>query len=235
MAALMTWMDRPDPAEAGRQSPEPGVDTSVRTSDRLVSPSSNMQPSASGNPLDTDPARAALAATEDPAETLPVGGISPLDTPNQSASGSSSSPQAVNTSPAPSEYRPIPIGEDHAQMFDKVAQVGPDTPSTVGELHEQLEQEEEDLSWAYDTEIRLAQYLTLHPSGQMFQIDNIECRSVVCQIQATGFDGSAVSTWGVVMDGMRNEPWANFVSTSTSAGSVGDKMIIITFLARNVP
>lgn len=217
------WLQRSTPAEVTlAQTPE-SADQELNPSTQQLSSTRPMD-APTGNP---EPALFAAKGGDAFDDDVPISeGENATPDPSQPAQQS-----LRPTNPKPASYRPIPVTEHHAKLLQ-----GNTREPGIGWQHEQLEFEEEDVSWAYEMELRIREFLNAHPSAALFQVPSIECRTTRCQIQALGYDSAAVGHWGLMMDQMREQPWFNFFGTGSSSSNIdGGGHAIVTFLEREAP
>ena len=115
------------------------------------------------------------------------------------------------------------------------AEVAARTP-TIDELHRALEAEPEDVSWAYEMQNAIQQFLLQSEPMQHFGSASVHCRTALCEIQAIGYapGPEGQTLWSTVMGQMRLQPWMRqFAKTHGYSSGQGDQFVIFTFLERN--
>ena len=95
---------------------------------------------------------------------------------------------------------------------------------------ERLLAEPKNISWAYDREFAINQFLLNHPAAAEFEIPYAECRTTHCQIKAIGVDESTGPTWQRIAFDMTRQPWYDFVQHGSSSGPVDGRHVIVTDL-----
>jgi hypothetical protein len=105
----------------------------------------------------------------------------------------------------------------------------------VERARERLLAEPKNISWAYDREFAINQFLSNHPAAAEFEIPYAECRTTHCQIKAIGVDESTGPTWQRIAFDMTKQPWYDFVQHGSSSGTVDGRHVIITDLFTTRP
>ena len=105
----------------------------------------------------------------------------------------------------------------------------------VERARERLLAEPKNISWAYDREFAINQFLSNHPAAAAFEIPYAECRTTHCQIKAIGVDESTGPTWQRIAFDMTRQPWYDFVQHGSSSGTVDGRHVIITDLFTKPP
>jgi hypothetical protein len=105
----------------------------------------------------------------------------------------------------------------------------------VERARERLLAEPKNISWAYDREFAINQFLLNHPAAAEFEIPYAECRTTHCQIKAIGVDESTGPTWQRIAFDMTRQPWYDFVQHGSSSGRVDGRLVIITDLFTTPP
>jgi hypothetical protein len=95
--------------------------------------------------------------------------------------------------------------------------------------------EPKNISWAYDREFAINQFLLNHPAAAEFEIPYAECRTTHCQIKAIGVDESTGPTWQRIAFDMTRQPWYDFVQHGSSSGPVDGRHVIVTDLFTTPP
>jgi uncharacterized small protein (DUF1192 family) len=89
---------------------------------------------------------------------------------------------------------------------------------TTFDRHKEFVDEKEDIVWSLEKEQQIRSYIQGHSLGAEVTLDLIECKKTMCEVYGSTFsqDSEALS---VISDGMRSQPWWDFVGTSTSSMS----------------
>lgn len=77
-------------------------------------------------------------------------------------------------------------------------------------LHEQLEQEARDESWAHSMESELYNYFLANGQdlASNFGVPNVVCRSTLCEVQVVGYGEGSHEIWQSVTSDLESQPWA---------------------------
>lgn len=209
------------PATA-RQSPQSQAPNAAPVQDRSTgSEWADDDESSSDSPL--EPVATSRSASHGPSQ--------PSDVPPPAAPADDDQiPSVERLNNIPPLDTPIPI-----EMSPAHADVAARTP-TIDELHRALESEPEDVSWAYEMQNAIQQFLLQSEPMQHFGSASVHCRTALCEIQAIGYaPGPAGQTlWSMVMGQMRLQPWMRqFAKTHGYSSGTGDQFVIFTFLERN--
>jgi len=104
---------------------------------------------------------------------------------------------------------------------------------TLGQTHTKLEDEAEDLAWAYQMEIYLQQsFARPTKSGQPFDIRVIECRTSMCEIVGFSPLPNPTDDISAVVQQMSQQPWWDFDNFNTSAEGDDNGGKFLIFLRR---
>ncbi len=120
------------------------------------------------------------------------------------------------------------VPESHHSLLSRPASM----PKSTYELHDELVDEEEDVSWATMKEQQINHYLNTHKDSSKYMVHRVECRSTLCEIIGTKYP-SEEDVWAEVSGQMRNQAWWEFTGTHTSSSidDVGNH-IFVTLLRR---
>lgn len=99
---------------------------------------------------------------------------------------------------------------------------------TLGEWHEKLEREAEDMGWSYEKEQRLSEFFA-PPHGIAFDVRSIECRKTMCEIQAFALGPMQQNT---VTQDLQAEPWYDFSSSFMRLGEHENGTSVLMYLMR---
>ncbi len=172
------------------------------------------------------------------ANATPRDATSNADNPNQvsdlngdpqtqpRAPSSLASSTTVNNSPEP----PILTSQGHEKLISDEKS----RPPSPRELHEQLQKEPTSPDWSPQMEAQLMEALLSHELISDFSIDQLICKTTLCEIQALGIDGH--EKWTLIMHDIGQHDWfKQFSSVSTSANSRDKDAIVLTLLQRKLP
>lgn len=109
---------------------------------------------------------------------------------------------------------------------------GVELDGAVAEMHDRLERQPEDPSWAAVVEAEIANYLAQKPGLQDFSMPVIECRQTICEIQWISYDPNPYATWLTETEDFFQQPWNVFqgmgVNTFVTAPGVQATVIVLT-------
>lgn len=125
----------------------------------------------------------------------------------------------------------VAVSDAHRQMLVDPSTTGSTGGGSAGR-HAELEAEPEDDSWSYFMEQSLRQFLGQHPKASLFTIFNVECRTTLCEIQATGYDPSTAPDWDRILYDLGQQPWYDFRHVGTSQDEYQGQLAIVTHLTR---
>lgn len=101
------------------------------------------------------------------------------------------------------------------------------------ELHDDLVNEQEDISWATMKEQQINHFLMTHKDSSQYIIHRVECRSSLCEIIGTEHP-SERDVWSEVTGQMRNQAWWEFIgSHTTSSTDSSGNLLFVTILQRS--
>lgn len=123
----------------------------------------------------------------------------------------------------------ITVPESHAKLL--LQSTKPRRGSDMNQLHAQLEQEERDYAWAYQAETDLTNYIAGHPAAANVEVQQIQCRSSMCEIQ--GVIRGDREPWNQALTGMREQPFWNFNNSSSRSSSDGDGNTVFVTIFSN--
>lgn len=148
---------------------------------------------------------------------------------NQSTKPINNSTEPAQTKLEQSPDRLEGVPESHHSLLSRPASM----PKSTYELHDELVDEEEDVSWATMKEQQINHYLSTHKDSSKYVVHRVECRSTLCEIIGTKYP-SKEDVWAEVSGQMRNQAWWEFTGTHTSSSidDVGNH-IFVTLLRRN--
>ncbi|NVJ68451.1 MAG: hypothetical protein HWE16_18330 [Gammaproteobacteria bacterium] len=115
------------------------------------------------------------------------------------------------------------VPESHKKLLEPKT----DAPKTLDQLHEELVEQEEDISWATLKEQQLSYFINSHRYSNFIDIHLIQCKTNLCEILGTEVPSDNES-WFTINDEMMREPWADFSGNSTSSnnGENGNKIFV---------
>jgi len=143
-----------------------------------------------------DPAKAAVAAA-----SSPVPGAHEAIAP---ANGAAAEHWNMPNLPPPSgnDALSLKLGPDLAASLALQMNM----ENSTGKLHEALEAEPRDDTWAYAAEADIQNALVADASAGNFTVNRVECRATLCELHLTGTDaqGPALQAWN---DGLSKQAW----------------------------
>jgi hypothetical protein len=105
-----------------------------------------------------------------------------------------------------------------------------DVPNSQRDVHDRLEREPRDESWAHYAESLLQRFFKAPPFGESVDARVIECRATLCEVQAIAFALDRADYHRVLAE-LHVQPWfrTEFVSLGSTAGpaSDGDQAFLI--------
>ncbi len=120
------------------------------------------------------------------------------------------------------------IPESHHQLLTRPASM----PKATHELHDDLVNEQEDISWATMKEQQINHFLMTYKDNGQYIIHKVECRSTLCEIIGTEHP-SERDVWAEVTGQMRNQAWWEFTGThTTSSSDSSGNLLFVTILQR---
>jgi hypothetical protein len=98
-------------------------------------------------------------------------------------------------------FEPIPVAPEAEGLMT----------GDVAELHSRLEHELREASWSTYMEMQLAAYFGSKTQMlQQFNIQLIQCRSSMCELQAVGYGPDTYLNWVAATNDMYDQPWFEF-------------------------
>ena len=79
-----------------------------------------------------------------------------------------------------------------------------EAPGQAGELHQKLTREAVDPTWSTGVEPLIRDYLANHLDSHEIQVQSVECRSTLCEVQL--ITPHATTPWPNLAD-MSSQPW----------------------------
>ena len=94
--------------------------------------------------------------------------------------------------------------------------------------------EAKDVSWSYQAEQLLTQYLATHPPAAHFEIRSIDCRTTFCQVRAVSSHPDAWPLWTQISHDISRQAWSEFGPSGSSVGkTTTGRDALILHLVRN--
>ncbi len=123
------------------------------------------------------------------------------------------------------------VPESHRKLLEPKN----DAPKTIDQLHEEVVEQEEDISWATLKEQQLNHYIHGHRYSNFIDIHMIQCKTNLCEILGTEIP-SDYDAWFTISDELKNESWAKFSGNSTSSNNAehGNKIFVTILRMRPV-
>lgn len=144
----------------------------------------------------------------------------------EQASGNSDTDRARLDS-NPGNVSASPTAQLQARLDTSASLAKDAQQSFVERAYAKLQDEPKNVSWAYDMEFAINQFLLNHPAAANFEIPYAECRTTHCQINAIGVDDSAGPTWEQIAFDMTRQPWYEFAQRGISSGKVDGRHMIV--------
>ncbi len=137
--------------------------------------------------------RSVLVATGDGSASLATGAASVSPSATETAS------EGEDGAVADSNRNEIPVPQELAGLLDEGGR--------MAQLHRQVENEAEELSWSTYMEAQIAGYLNQKLALSELSIPLIECRTTLCEVQVIGYGDSPMQSWMNATGDMRAQPW----------------------------
>lgn len=103
---------------------------------------------------------------------------------------------------------------------------------TLGQLHEELEQESEDYAWAHQMEQNIRQHLMQQRNGIVLDVLSVECRTSLCEIQALNPVQGGPNAFGAALQSMTQQPWWDFEKMHAHSGDDASGGQLLAILIR---
>lgn len=168
-------------------------------------------------PLKNPAAALAKGQTPTPASAVaPSPAPAPAPAPQADASATAS---PLPSGPLPA-FQKIPVSESAQKILDANRSAEPDPGYiTITTLHDQLEQEPQDASWAYYGEASLRQFFA--NAAPDLVLGSVVCRQTLCEVAATSANPIVPATWNRVQSVAGEQPWArdlrlHFIATGAN-------------------
>jgi len=127
---------------------------------------------------------------------------------------------------------PIDVGPAFREQFEQARKHGMNTP--LFDLHQSLEREVRDDTWAYAAEADIQNSLVADTSMGNFKVDHLECRATMCEVRLSARgqqQSAALSRWH---EEARSQPPGSRLlpRASSSIGSDANADVLVIFTQR---
>jgi len=162
---------------------------------------------------------AAPVAQSVPAARPPVGAVSSeaIVPAEPAAPGYDGYSQAIDVSPM---FR---------EQFEHAQKLG--TKGSLFELHQSLEREVRNDTWAYAAEADIQNSLVVESSSGNFKVDHLECRATMCELQLSARGKEQAAALGLWLDGMQGRNFETLLPrASSSIGHDANRDVLMIFV-----